>query len=59
MTQGAYDLIAAQDSSDDGSDVWDKDTFSTLSPWMAAEVKEMQIAAQRNTIHKWLGAVEY
>ena len=61
MAQGTYDLIAAQDdnSSDDESDLWGKDSFSTLSPWMASQVKQYQIAAQRNKIHKWLDAVEY
>ena len=62
MTQGGYELVAAQESSDDGSDgsdPWDQDTISTLSPWMAAQVKEMQMAARTNVIREWLSALEY
>ncbi len=61
MAQEPHDLIAAQSdhTSDLDSDLWGRDTISTLSPWMAFEVKQKEIAAQKTRIHKWLDAVEY
>ena len=56
IAEGAYDE-ASDNSTDDGSGWWDRDTVSTMDPVMASKIKQLQMEAERNRIHKWLGAV--